>query len=177
MTSKEMENMIMEIVEIFRSRFFGKYRGVVKTLGEGENLGCIQAQVPEVFGEEQLSPWASPMVPFAGPKYGFIVLPQLDDGVWIEFEGGDISRPVWTGYWWAKGEEVPDNADAETRLIVTPIGHKIILDDRNNEMKLLHSEGAEFKLSSDEILLKIGSSQITIKSEEVNINNGSLVVR
>ena len=36
-------------------------------------------------------------------------MPEVQVGVWIEFEAGDASRPIWTGCWWASGE-MPDPA-------------------------------------------------------------------
>ena len=41
-----------------------------------------------------------PSLPFAGPMHGLALLPEVSDGVWIEFEGGDPPRPIWSGCWW-----------------------------------------------------------------------------
>lgn len=175
MSSLELENLVVELADHIRSRCFGKYRGLVKDVEDPENLGRVKATVPEVYGTED-SPWAMPSVTFAGANYGLLMLPKVNDGVWIEFEAGDISRPIWTGFWWASNE-IPEPAGTNTRVIVTPGGHKIVLDDDQNEMHLLHSKGPEIKLSEDEILLKAGSSQIVLSSSEVNVNNGALVVK
>ena len=35
--------------------------------------------------------WCTPCVPYAGPQVGFVMLPEVGSGVWIEFEGGDVS--------------------------------------------------------------------------------------
>ena len=45
-----------------------------------------------------------PCVPYAGPKVGFAFLPEIGSGVWIEFEGGDVSYPIWVGGYWRAGE-------------------------------------------------------------------------
>ena len=102
MMTSDMEQKIVELAEFQRGRYFGKYRGLVQDVDDPENMGRIVAQVPEVYGEEY-SPWALPSVPFAGQNHGFVVLPEVGDGVWVEFEAGDPSRPIWTGCWWARG--------------------------------------------------------------------------
>jgi len=51
----------------------------------------IRVQVPDVFGKMGAS-WAVPCVP-----PGYKSTPEVGDGVWIEFEAGDPSRPIWIG--------------------------------------------------------------------------------
>jgi len=175
MIASDMEQMVVELAEFQRGRYFGKYRGLVREVDDPENMGRIIAQVPEVYGEAD-SPWALPSVPFAGPNHGLVVLPEVEDGVWIEFEAGDPSRPIWTGCWWARGE-MPASAGTQTRVLVTSEGHQVILDDEASKVQLLHSGGAEITLSDSEIKLKIGSTQVVLSSSGVNINNGAFQVR
>lgn len=178
MNGQDSERLLVEAAEYMRNRYFGKYRGIVKKVGEGDDLGRIKAQVPEVYGdgESDLSPWALPCVPFAGQDHGLVLLPEVDDGVWIEFEAGDISRPIWTGCWWAD-DELPDPGGPQVRTLVTTAGHKLVLDDNENRVQLLHSAGAELTLTDNNITLKIGSTQIVLSSNGVNINNGAFEVR
>ncbi len=55
-------------------------------------------------------------------------LPEVGSGVWIEFEGGDVSYPIWVGCYWRDGEP-PSDATPAVKTIVTKSGHKILLDD------------------------------------------------
>ena len=174
MITSEIEQMVVELAESQRERYFGKYRGLVTEVEDPENMGRIMAQVPEVYGEED-SPWALPSVPFAGQNHGFVVLPEAGDGGWIEFEAGDRSRPIWTGCWWASGE-MPSSAGTQTRVLVTSGGHQVILDDATSKIQLLHSGGAEITLSDREIKLQIGSTQLVLSGSGVNINNGAFQV-
>ena len=176
MSEQEMEQLVVEAVEFIRSRYFGKYRGLVRDVDDDENLGRIKARVPEIYGEDVDSPWALPSVPFAGENHGLVVLPEVDDGVWIEFEAGDPSRPIWTGCWWASNE-LPEPGGMQTRVLVTSGGHKFVLDDENSELKLLHSGGGEITMTDNDITIKIGSTQIVLSSSGVNINNGALEVK
>ena len=173
MIESRAERLLVEVEEYMRTRYFGKYRGLVTKVDE--DLGHIVAQVPEVYGEMD-SPWALPSVPFAGESHGLVLLPEVGDGVWIEFEAGDISRPIWSGCWWAEGE-LPDPGSKTVRALVTPGGHKFVLDDDAKKMQLLHSGGAELTMTDNDITLKIGSSQIVLSASGVSVNNGALEVR
>ncbi len=167
----EIQELTMQVAERMRSSYFGKYRGLVKNVDDPLNLGRVTAIVPEVFGEEEC-PWALPAVPFAGKKHGLVLLPEVDDGVWIEFEAGDISRPIWTGCWWAS-DELDDVSKTQTRALVTSEGHKLVLDDEGHEVRLLHSKGAEIKMTGDDITLTIGGTEIKLTKSELTLKGGS----
>ncbi len=175
MSEGEFERLSVETARFQRDHYFGKYRGLVRDINDPEGMGRVVAQVPAVYGEDD-SPWALPCVPFAGPSHGLVVLPEVDDGVWIEFEAGDISHPIWSGCFWGRNE-VPDPGGDETRVFVTSGGHKLVLDDAGSKIQLLHSGGAEFTMTDRDITLKIGASQIVLSSSGVNVNNGALEVR
>jgi uncharacterized protein involved in type VI secretion and phage assembly len=158
-----------------QSRYYGKYRGLVKEVGEGDDLGYIRALVPEILGDEVLSAWAAPAVPFAGKDHGWVTIPEEDDGVWIEFEAGELSRPIWSGFFWARGE-IPAGAGPKTRIFATTGGHRIVLDDDANEVRIEHADGASIVLTDSDLTLKLGGKQIVISSTSVNINKGNLEV-
>ncbi len=98
-TNTDMEKLVVELTEAVRSRYYGKYRGIVEDNEDPENLGRIKALVPEVLGDVK-SGWALPCVPYAGEGSGQYFMPPAGAGVWIEFEAGDPSRPIWSGCWW-----------------------------------------------------------------------------
>jgi hypothetical protein len=163
-----------QMADYLRTRHFGKYRGLVTDISDPENLCRIKAQVPAIFGE-QSTPWAMPALPFAGSQHGLVLLPEVGDGVWIEFEAGDVSCPIWSGCWWAR-DQVPQPQGPTLRILATSAGHQILVDEDADEIKLVHPGGAEVKLGSSEISLKLGQCEIKISSSEVNINNGMVKV-
>lgn len=171
MPNEEFEHLLVEVAEHQRTNYFGKYRGIVKTVGEDENLGYITAIVHEVFGEEFETDWAAPAVPFAGAKHGLVALPEVDDGVWIEFEAGKLSRPIWSGFWWAN-DEMPEPKGTLIRTFITTAGHKLILDDENNEVKLLHADGAEMTMTDSDITIKIGKASAKLSDSEISLKVG-----
>jgi len=175
MPSNELERRVVETAEHQRDRYYGKFRGIVRDVDDPEGMGRITAEVPEVYGDVE-SPWALPCVPFAGAAHGLVVLPEQGDGVWIEFEGGDVSRPVWTGCWWARGE-MPAQAGTKTRALITSGGHQLILDDDANTVQLLHAAGAEITMDQSSITLTVSGTTVKLSASGFNVNNGAFEVR
>jgi hypothetical protein len=113
-------------------RFYGKYRGLVVNNQDPNNQGRLQAMVPEVLGELP-SGWALPVAPYAGTTCGFFAIPPIGAGVWIEFEAGDVSRPIWAGAWWAPVDVPMDETGAQvkptTKILRSDFGLLIALND------------------------------------------------
>ncbi len=86
-----------------QEQYFGKYRGKVVNNIDPKQLGRIQVSVPAVLGDGFMS-WAMPSVPYAGPLVGFFAIPPMGAKIWVEFEAGDIERPIWSGCFWGLGE-------------------------------------------------------------------------
>jgi len=175
MENLHMEKTLVQLSEFLSSRFFGKFRGIVKNTNDPDNQGRITATVPDIYGDRE-SPWAFPSSILAGSNYGLYFPPKEGDGVWIELEAGDLSRPIYSGFWWSK-EEMPKEAGEDTRIIITPKGHKIILDDEGVEIDIIHADGAQINITSNAITLKKGSSSIVLSSDSVSINNGALEIK
>ena len=162
------------LAEHVATRYYGKYRGVVDSVGSGNELGLITALVPEVLGTE-VSPWAMPAVPFAGAQHGFLALPEVNDGVWIEFEAGNVTQPIWSGFWWGD-DEIPDPGAEKTRVFATSNGHKLVLDEDANEVRIEHGGGPSIVLTDSDITIAVGSKKIVISSSSVSVNEGALEV-
>ena len=65
---------------------------------------ACRRRVPEVLGEITTRLGAARARRTPAPASGFFAVPPVGAGVWIEFEAGDVSRPIWSGAWWATGE-------------------------------------------------------------------------
>lgn len=78
-------------------RFYGKYKGICRDNNDPKMQGRIRAEVPFPLGtgRDNWSAWALPCV-----MPGQFDVPEEGDGVWIEFEGGDPYKPIWTGIWY-----------------------------------------------------------------------------
>lgn len=167
---EDIETLLTRIERRQSETYYGKYRAIVADVADPENLGRIKAEVPSILGEETTH-WAMPCVPYAGPGHGMAFIPEVGDGVWIEFEAGSLYSPIWTGCWWANGQR-PDPSAETVRLIATSGGHQVLIDEDANEIKLIHPDGAEIALTSEGITLSMGQTKIALTSSEVVINEG-----
>ena len=70
---------------------FGLYRGIVTDNDDPDDMMRIMVRIPVLFGEQKTG-WVLPCVP-----PGVESIPEIGTVVWIEFEAGDLSRPVWIG--------------------------------------------------------------------------------
>jgi len=86
-------------------RHYGKYRGTVSDNQDPRNQGRVKVNVPEVLGTTD-SGWALPCGPYAGDETGHYTIPSVGAGVWVEFEAGDVTRPIWSGCWW-QSDKIP----------------------------------------------------------------------
>jgi len=162
------------------ARFLGKFRGRVMDNADPLGIGRITAQVPDVLGD-LASTWAMPCLPFTGQEAGQFVVPEVGSGVWIEFEQGDPSFPIWTGCWYGERSELPPDAQQQDKPVViqTPGDHKLLMSDApGGEGILLRAPGGAF-VQIDEKGVTLGTGRgalIELVGDEVNINQGRLVV-
>jgi phage baseplate assembly protein gpV len=166
------QQTLMDVLDRLRNRFFGKYRGVVTDV-DASTLR-IKATVPAVLADQPTG-WVRACVPFAGPDMGIAFLPEIGAGVWIEFEGGDVSYPIWVGCFWHDGEQ-PAEATASVKAIVTKAGQKILFDEGGGTITVIDQNNNTIALGPDGILLERGGNRIDVGDAEVNINQGALEV-
>jgi uncharacterized protein involved in type VI secretion and phage assembly len=163
------EQALMDVIDRLRNRFLGKYRGTVTDV-DASTLR-IKAKVPAVLAGQPTG-WCRPCVPYAGKNVGVAFLPEVGSGVWIEFEAGDVSYPIWVGCYWRDGEPPSDAAPA-VKAIVTKSGHKILLDDDGTTITISDQSNNTVTLSSDGVTIERGGNKIAIDDSAVNVNEGA----
>jgi hypothetical protein len=157
-----------------REKFYGKFAGMVSDNRDPLKLGRLQALVPEILGEVPTG-WAKPCVPYAGPTSGFFSVPPVSAGVWIEFEAGDVSRPIWTGCFWGTGElpMKPPGSPSEptTHIWRTDLGLTAVLDDKAQTMTLTDSTGL------NKVEISAATGIITVKAATQIVNAAGVLLK
>jgi uncharacterized protein involved in type VI secretion and phage assembly len=142
-------------------RHYGKYRGTVTNNADPNKLGRIRARVPEVLGTIETG-WALPCAPYMGDTSGAFHVPAPGAGVWIEFEAGDVSRPIWVGGWWQSGKLPKHEGGTE----VTP-DVKIFASEQGL-MVALHDDGQAIAVSdrngSNLLHIEVQPGKVTVKA-------------
>ncbi|HZH02253.1 MAG TPA: phage baseplate assembly protein V [Myxococcaceae bacterium] len=191
-----IEQLLQQLIERVDQRYYGKYRGYVHKVDDPQKLGRVQAVIPRLLGETPTG-WCMPCTPYAGPDQGLFTVPDVGTGVWIEFEGGDLSRPIWTGMWWGKPgiedigqsdstarvapevSELPKHdypaqiAEPGVRILKSATGHYIVMDDRPETARIeIHDRQGNRLIFSSEGLDTLVSNERTVnegnRSSEVD---------
>jgi hypothetical protein len=145
-----LSRLIALVQEKVENRYYGKYRGLVESNEDGTNAGRLLVKVPAIMGEKAIG-WAMPCFPYGGgPDRGLYLVPEKDDGVWVEFEAGNIAYPIWSGAWHAKGE-APKGVDGSdpvpaVKLLKSRCGHIIQLDDTEGKENITIKDGKNLHL-------------------------------
>lgn len=155
-------------------RFFGKYRGLVTDNQDPLSLGRLRARVPEVLGDVETG-WALPALPYAGDGVGVYTVPAAEAGVWIEFESGDVSRPIWTGCWWGSGQLPKDETGAATtplkKIIRTAEGLLLSLDDDGKTITLSDANGSnliKFTVQQGQIKVQ-AATKVVVEAPQIEL--------
>ncbi len=157
------------LIERIEGRYYGKHRGHVTDNADPLNLGRVRATVPALLDEEQTG-WALPAFIYGGAsEQGLFAVPEVGAGVWIEFEGGDLSYPIWTGTWYTGGA-IPESAQPGKKVLKTTSGHKIVLDDDGGTMEITDSNGNSITMNASTIKIAAGSAvKIVIDAPQIDL--------
>jgi len=166
-------NQTDQLLDWVRNRYFGKYRGVVTDNNDPTKRGRIEVEVPAVLSD--LKSWAMPCVPYAGEGVGSYTIPEVGMGVWVEFEAGDPSYPIWTGYFWADGELPKDHNDTvvtpSLKIIRSEKGMMISFNDNSQELILSDKDGSnimKFEISKGQITIK-GKIKVVVEAPQIEL--------
>jgi hypothetical protein len=172
MESGTFEKLVVELGLQSRTRYFGKYRGEVTDNEDPKAIGRIRAKVKELFGELSTS-WATPCAPYTGKGVGFHAIPPLKAGVWIEFEAGDSSRPIWSGGWWGASDVPADQggtaAKPPLKILRSEKGLMVALDDAANTLTLSDEQGSNL------LVIKAGDGEVRVQAASKVIIEAPLI--
>jgi Type VI secretion system/phage-baseplate injector OB domain len=159
------EESVARVIERQTDRFYGKYRGLVAVNVDPLGQGRLKAVVPEVLGVIPSS-WALPCTPYAGAMAGFFAVPMVGSGVWIEFEAGDVSRPVWSGCWWGSAQVPLNEAGAPatftSKVMRTDTGLMLAFNDTTQTITMTDATGLNVLRMALGVVQMTGTTLVTI---------------
>lgn len=147
------------VVESLESHFYGKYRGTVEDNEDPTSRARLKVRVPAVMGDTAV--WALPCLPLAGPGMGSYLIPEVGTGVWVEFEAGDPSFPIWSGCYWGDNQAPTDNAgntaSPTLKVIRSKEGLMVTLNDSEQVITVSDQDG------SNVVTIEVQQGKITVK--------------
>jgi hypothetical protein len=130
--------------------------------------GRLLVEVPDVVGPVPSS-WAEPCVPLAGPTglpMGVYMVPPIGAGVWVEFERGDPSKPIWVGCRWGLPTDIPPLA-----LVGLPVSPNICMQTMGQNMVMI-SDLPPTPLTGGIILKSLTGASLVVNDAGIFIQNG-----
>ena len=153
-------------------KFYGKYRGIVMDNQDPMMRARIRAEVPAVLGDVPTG-WALPCFPYTGDGSGFHAVPELGTGVWVEFEGGDPSYPIWTGGWYETGQvprrETSGASRPPLKLLRSSAGLLLAFDDSDGTITLSDASGTNL------LTIETKEGQLRIKTAAKTVIESPLI--
>ena len=168
-----MEETVIRLAQYIDEKRFGKYRGIVTDNKDPQKRGRMKLHVPSVLADQDTD-WALPCLPYGGfDQQGMFMIPQVGAQVWVEFEEGDIHRPIWVGTFWQQESDTPEDAAREeptTRLLQTKSGHILQFDDEEGEeqFRLFHPADAEMLIDKNGTISLTDTSGAVLKMDAEN---------
>jgi uncharacterized protein involved in type VI secretion and phage assembly len=135
-------------------------RGVVTDHNDPKGLGRVKVRFD--WQKNETSPWLRVLTPYAGAGKGFFLVPELNEEVWVEFEGANPELPYVAGALY-NGASAPEWSDEENniKLVKTRSGHTIRLDDSSGKEQITIADKVGNKITFD-----TWDKSISIKSPE-----------
>jgi Type VI secretion system/phage-baseplate injector OB domain len=172
-----------------QSRYPGLYRGTVVVNVDPMQRGRLILSIPDALSFSP-STWAEPCVPLAGPTgppMGVYMVPPIGTGVWVQFEQGDVNKPVWIGCRWGLPSELPPLArvgnPADPNIVIQSLlQHTLVISDMppspvTGGIILKSTTGAMIVVNDSGIYISNGKgATITMVGPAIDINNGALTI-
>src|SRR5262245_42091509 len=175
-------------------RYFGVFPAIVTDIVDTDRLGRIQVKFPWLGSEgDSVRAWATLLTPYADDDQGFEVLPAVDTQVVVAFEAGDLRRPYIIGSCWNGAESMPespaqpnnkrliksrsgsllefDDIDGAPKVTLSmKSGHKLVLDDSAQEVRLAHSNGCSIVFTAGGQIQIQANSTVEVTASVVNVH-------
>jgi len=172
--------------------YFGLYPAIVANIVDPENQGRIQVKLA-IAGSKAALAWARLVTPYAGADQGIEILPDVDSEVVVAFQAGDLRYPYVVGACWNGGAPPPvsaepannkrvwksrakslfefdDTAKAEKITLSTQSGHRLVLSNATQDVKLVHANGSVIMLTADGRVQIRANATVEIASPALNVH-------
>ena len=175
-------------------RYFGVYPAIVTDIVDPDSLGRIEVKFPWLGGDRRRrARLGDAAAPRTRTTIRARVLPAVDTQVVVAFEAGDLRRPYIVGACWNGRESLPeppaaannkrlmktragsllefDDTDGAAKVTLSmQSGHKLVLDDAAQEVKLTHANGCVITFNAAGQIQIQANTTVEITASAVNVH-------
>lgn len=150
-------------------RYYSIYRGKVYDNNDPDKLGRIRATCPAVWGNESSTIWIPARGVFAGDGAGDFYLPGVGDPVYLTFEEGDPSYPIWEPGWWLQNATPPEAKEGypNTRVLKDRSGNLVVMNADEKSITIKSPQGLTVELKDNKINIGNGSDTVGSLLDEI----------
>jgi cytoskeletal protein CcmA (bactofilin family) len=152
--------------------YWGLYRGKVINNIDPMELNRLEVEVPTLPGSA--ASFAMPCAAYGGFQVGMVLTPPIGANVWIEFENGDPSYPVWVGCFWTEGMK-PVLAELPTQQVFSTGSFTAMINDIPGEAEFLLEWGppgfgvpCTLSINTEAVTFTVGEVVFSITPEEAS---------
>lgn len=106
------------------------------------------------------STWAPIAAPMSGKKRGALFMPEEGDECLVAFHDGNFDHPYVVGFLW-NGDQVSHETEAYHRTLVTPGGHELRFEDKDQDTRIILRSNSKHELKFED---KASGPQVSLKS-------------
>lgn len=148
--------------------YYSTYTGYVYDREDPEHMSRLRLVIPTVTGSDVLNEWAYPVGVFSGNGYGTQVLPKRGDVVKVRFYMGKINKPQWEHGYFARDEKPKEIQGYDNYWFKTPSGHLVIIDDKENTIKIEHNQGNYIYINKNAISLVRNNKKVSLGNLDIS---------
>jgi hypothetical protein len=161
-------------------RYYSSYRAIVVNNVDPDGMNRLKVCVPGISGG--IVAWAHAKGQHGSIDTGFkYFAPKISDIVWVSFEQGDLTKPLWEYHGWGLKQVPSPLKGPNTMGIITPEGNTLLIDDDegslsvffNGPITLYTDSTVAINAKSDIIITS--DSTVNLESPQVNIKGSKLV--
>jgi len=154
----------------FYKKYYSSYRGLVVGFDDPLELGRVRVIVPEIHGRSATGFLAWNKGEWKGVDSGIQIPLTKGDMVWVEFEYGNASYPLYSYGHRHKGNTKPEEFTEEVYGIKTPKGITITCDDEHDLITVTNADGMHLIIDKGVITLgKEDGFELVIKDNEITL--------
>ena len=130
------------------------------------NQGRVQLRLPWL---PDVEPWGRVASGSGGPGCGIFFIPQIGDEVLVAFHHGDVREVYVIGSLWSSVQKPPTkstNDPKDRRVIRTPAGHEIELDDKEKSVTVTSTTGNTLRMEPSKVEMSTngGSTKVVMET-------------
>lgn len=144
--------------------------GIVKENYDADGLNRIKVQFAWQSGSD-FTPWVRVATSHAGKEKGWHFIPEKEEEVIVDFEGGDVDKPYVVGSHYNGGAKSKINdKDNNIKSLITKSGNTLTFNDKDGSITITDPKGSTIILKGDETIEIKSKKKITVSSKDIEMN-------